>query len=120
MSQRFTIDGSESLEQGLEELCQKVSEEIRRAVPPRKLQAVVLGGGYGRGEGGVLRTESGDQPYNDIEFYVFIRGNRHWSCRQYGESLLKVAEDLSRRSNLHVEFKIDSLERLRAARITMF
>ena len=36
-----------------------------------------LGGGYGRGEGGVLRSpESGeDQPYNDLEFYVFTRGS---------------------------------------------
>ena len=39
-----------------------------------KLSAVVLGGGYGRGEGGVLRTEHGDHLYNDLDFFVFADG----------------------------------------------
>ena len=38
------------------------------------LRAVVLGGGYGRGEGGVLRTEKGDGLYNDLDFFVFASG----------------------------------------------
>jgi hypothetical protein len=76
MSKRFTIDGSPELERHLESLCELVRIEVLKAIPPRKLQALVLGGGYGRGEGGVLQTDNGDQPYNDLEFYMFLEAVR--------------------------------------------
>jgi hypothetical protein len=117
---RFTIDGSEDVEARLERLCSDISDEVLQVIPSKKLQAIVLGGGYGRGEGGVLRTETGDEPYNDIEFYVFVRGNRHWNCRHYGEALNRIAERFSAANGFHVEFKTDSLERLRRSPITMF
>ena len=36
-----------------------------------KLAEIVLGGGYGRGEGGVRHTPAGDRLYNDLDFFVF-------------------------------------------------
>ena len=119
ISLRFTIDGSDALEARLRAICDQVSAGIEAIVPPRKVEAVVLGGGYGRGEGGVLRTETGDQPYNDIEFYVFVHGARLWNERKYGASLCALGERLST-AGLHVEFKLDSLERLRRMPISMF
>ena len=74
MHKRFTIDGSPALEQHLQKTCELVLAGIREVIPARKLEGLVLGGGYGRGEGGVLRGPSGDQPYNDLEYYLFLRG----------------------------------------------
>ncbi len=35
-------------------------------------EALVLGGGYGRGEGGVLRSDNGDpQLFNDLDYFLF-------------------------------------------------
>jgi len=117
---RFTIDGSHDLEAGLSQLCSQVLEGIQSIIPPKKLEAVVLGGGYGRGEGGVLRTAGGDQPYNDFEFYIFLRGNRLLNSRRYEPELVTLAGTLSTRASLHVEFKIDSLSRWRRSGVTMF
>jgi hypothetical protein len=117
---RFTPDGSDSLEQRLCRICDQVREGIERIIPPRRLHAVVLGGGYGRGEGGVLRAKNGDEPYNDIEFYVFVRRRRLWSQRKYAGALCALEKELSSACGLHVEFKLDSLQRLRAMPITMF
>ena len=68
MSPRFTLDGSEVLEAHLAATCDKVLSGIRALVPAARLDGILLGGGYGRGEGGVLKTAAGDQPYNDLEF----------------------------------------------------
>ena len=76
MNTRFTIDGNDLLEKHLAASCREVSKSVQLLLPRDKLQALVLAGGYGRGEGGVLRTAAGDQPYNDLEFYVFTRGSR--------------------------------------------
>src|SRR5208283_1906889 len=78
MKMRFTIDGSWELEDSLEGICGRVRCEVRDQIPRRDLMAIILGGGYGRGEGGVFRSEVGEQPYNDLDFYIFLRGNRIW------------------------------------------
>ncbi len=117
---RFTIDGSQTLEEQLARTCATVVARVRAAIRARTLEAIVLGGGYGRGQGGVLRTASGDQPYNDLEFYVFTRGNRLWNERRHAPSLHRIGDQLSSEAGAHVEFKIESLARLRSEPVTMF
>jgi hypothetical protein len=117
---RFTADGSDELEERLTNLCDQVREGIEGVFPAHKLHGLVLGGGYGRGEGGVLRSNSGDEPYNDVEFYVFVRRGRLWNQRKYAAAVCALENRLSSASGLHVEFKLDSLQRLRAMPISMF
>jgi rhamnosyltransferase len=117
---RFTLDGSEELENRLVRICEKVLARVQALIPREQLEALVLGGGYGRGQGGVLKTVSGDAPYNDLEFYAFLRGNRVLNERRYHQCLQDLGEQLSVEAGLHVEFKVDSLERLRRSPITMF
>ncbi len=116
----FTLDGSGALENHLAQTCEKILTGVRALIPNEKLEALVLGGGYGRGQGGVLKTSAGDAPYNDLEFYVFLRGNRVLNERRYHRALHELGERLSADAGLHVEFKVDSLERLRHSEVTMF
>lgn len=119
-SPRFTLDGGEALERHLARTCDNVLRGVRAILPPHRLEAIVLGGGYGRGEGGVYRTPGGERPYNDLDFYVFLRGKLWWNERWHGEDLRQLGEELSVRAGLHVEFKIDSLDRMRRGTISMF
>jgi hypothetical protein len=81
---------------------------------------LLLGGGYGRGEGGVLQTLDGERPYNDLEFYVFVRGNRHAFEFRHRDTLERLSHELSPAVQVEVEFKIMSLEELRRTSISMF
>lgn len=117
---RFTRDGSNELEWRLARLCEKVLSGVRGIIPRYKLEAIMLGGGYGRGEGGVLSTEAGDQPYNDLEFYVLVRGNRFVNRRFHSACLDHLAEELSHGAGVEIEFKIISLAELRRSGLSMF
>ncbi len=117
---RFTLDGSAELEAHLARTCERIAAGIHGLVPSQKLEAVLLGGGYGRGEGGVLQTAEGDQPYNDLEFYVCITGNRHWNERRFGRALHVLGEILTPQAGIEVEFRITSLAELRAGTVSMF
>jgi hypothetical protein len=119
-SARFTIDGDEALERHLESACARVASGIRGLIPGRKLEAVILGGGYGRGEGGVMRTADGDRPYNDLEFYVAIRGNRHVNELFYRRRLQVLSEILAHLAGVEIELKITSLSELRSMPVSMF
>ncbi len=117
---RFTLDGSDQLERHLKRLCDRVMEGIQSCIADSKVEGVVLAGGYGRGEGGVLRLADRDFPYNDLEFYLFLKGNRLLNERKYASSLEALGHRLSPLAGLDVEFKIDSFPRLRGSRVTMF
>jgi len=120
MIPRFTIDGSDALEKELAQTCQRIASEVREVIPNGRLEALLLGGGYGRGQGGVLKTESGDKPYNDLEFYVCLRGNEILNRQKYERALHHLSEEISPDAGLEVEFKISSLEKLQKNPPTMF
>jgi hypothetical protein len=141
MSARFTLDGSPALERRLGEICDQVWSGVREIIPHRLLQALVLGGGYGRGQGGVLKEEWGDAPYNDLEFYLFLKGSLWVNEWHYGPTLHDFGECLSaaeigplprqypaRSPNGHsflpshvaIEFKLYSLPKLERDDVSLF
>ena len=119
-SPRFTIDGSDELERHLARACEQVRTEVLALVSAQRLEAILLGGGYGRGEGGVLKTETGDRPYNDLEFYVCLRGSQLLNERRYSGALHTLAQKLSTAVGVDVEFKLVSLRKLRRSPVSMF
>ena len=67
---RFTAIDSPAVEALVADAVAKIGAAIDAMSIPR-LAGVVLGGGYGRGEGGVCTDPSGgEHPYNDLDFYV--------------------------------------------------
>jgi hypothetical protein len=120
MTQRFTIDGSHALEERLSKLCADVRTRVLELIPRRSLHAIVLGGGYGRGEGGVLVMPGGHQPYNDLEFYLLLRGSDLLAPRCYRARLAHLAEELSSGAGIEVELKLLSLRKLQRSGVSMF
>ena len=49
-----------------------LSGEVRQAMG-ENLVALILGGGYGRGEGGVLLVSGEERPYNDLDLVLVVR-----------------------------------------------
>ncbi|MBP5182086.1 MAG: hypothetical protein J6331_03545 [Lentisphaeria bacterium] len=69
-----------------------------------KLAGVVLGGGYGRGEGGVLHTPEGSCLYNDLDFFVFTRGAGKRDAEKIGCELKKLSLPLEKELGIAVDF----------------
>lgn len=117
---RFTLNGSDALEQHLASVCKRVLAGIGRMIPEQKLEGLALGGGYGRGEGGVLKTPAGDQSYNDLEFYVFVRGHPWLNEQRYAKSLHELGNELGLSAGVELEFKITSAAKLRRSPQNLF
>jgi hypothetical protein len=120
MTPRFTIDGSADLEARLAQLCERTQPGLSEILPASRLQGILLGGGYGRGEGGVLATQSGDKPYNDLEFYVLVKGSTLINRRRFGAALDALGERLSSDAGIEIEFKVLSVQKLRSSPPSMF
>jgi hypothetical protein len=101
---RFTVDGDEALEGHLEGVCQRACEAVQQRVPLRKLEGLLLGGGYGRGEGGVLCTPDGDLPYFGMKFVVLVRGWAWESRRRFLGGLQEAESALEAFAGVPVRF----------------
>ena len=119
-TKRMTRDGSEALENRLAQTCAEIRDEIQRIMPASRVQALLLGGGYGRGEGGVLATPAGDEPYNDLEFFLLLQGSPRLNERRYGDAIHDLGHRMTGSLGIEVEFKIVSLEKLRASPPSIF
>ena len=83
-----------------------------------KLQGVVLGGGYGRGEGGVWGSGDGERGTaalsNDLDFFaVTEEGASHAEIAVIGAALVPVARRWTERLGVDVDFTVRTPWRLR-------
>lgn len=80
------------------------------------LRALLLGGGYGRGEGGGRRDADGTwRPLNDYDLVAVVDGVRRWQLGRLRERLGRLAELLAEELNLEIELsplRVDDLPRL--------
>lgn len=109
----FTIDGSDALEQRIQRDMTRVRDEALAVVSPDELIALALGGGYGRGEGGVYVVDGEERVYNDYDFFVIVPFSSRKRRKDVARRLLSVKEKLEPSYGVHVDFSppmpLDSL-----------
>jgi hypothetical protein len=74
---RYAAHASPRFNDWLEGRLGHLARELAGAVGS-DLLAVVLAGGYGRGEGGVQVQGGVERPYNDLDLFVVLQGARRW------------------------------------------
>lgn len=112
---RYTLIPDGKVEEILDRAIAGISEEIESLHLPH-LRAVVLGGGYGRGEGGVLHTPSGSGLYNDLDFFVFSEGADPAASGKIDEALKEISARWEKKLGIAADFgpvkNLDSLRKV--------
>lgn len=70
---RFTVRGSDAVERQLTSLTREVADRVAALVPQENRVALLLIGGYGRGEGGVETVDGVERPHNNLDFLLIAR-----------------------------------------------
>lgn len=78
-------------------------QSIRARWPDQQLAAIVLCGGYGRGEGGVQRKNSQEYPFDDYDFLVVFKALKPAEKAQINLSLGRLAEQISEKTAVPVD-----------------
>jgi len=99
----FTAVGDTAVEKRISEALEAMAKEIAAVVPPQVI-GVYLGGGYGRGEGGIFRTPDGESHlYNDMDFFV-IREEGSSNQGEIDDSLTGISRKWTAALELDVDF----------------
>ena len=106
MNPVYADHGSEAFNARMHDVSLRIGADVEKALGDNFV-ALVLGGGYGRGEGGVVRINGVEHPYNDLDFTLVVqRKNRvPWDrlnaiSEQYEEEI-NIDVDFSRPLTLH-------------------
>lgn len=117
---RFFVDDEPLLALRLRDFLERMARDLDAQPWKRGAVALVLAGGYGRGEGGVFRPteEAPAELYNDLEFFLFLKAEADASaaaswCERWEKSG-------SAELGIDVEFKRDAARVLRDGSPTMF
>lgn len=97
---QFTVDGDEFLDSFIENQLTSITAQVLSEFPREHVVALVLGGGYGRGEGGALRTSQGLRPYND---YDLILVHRDIEKTKLSETLSRINQEQGAACGIHVD-----------------
>lgn len=67
---RFTARGGPEVEAEVASLVERAGEIVAASLPRDAYRALLLIGGYGRGEGGVERRDGVERPHNNLDFLL--------------------------------------------------
>lgn len=101
---RFTVDGSEKLEELISEQMKEIAKEALDVFSEGDLYSIVLGGGYGKGEGGVLTVDGKEKTFNDYDLFVITDNVSLSQKRIYHEKLEKISHKLTEKFGIDVDF----------------
>lgn len=98
---KYATHASEAFNRRLHEVILEFTAEVEAALGDN-LVALLLGGGYGRGEGGVVVLDGEEAPYNDLDFTLVVG-----SKRLLNMALLEaLSKRYASRLKIHVDFSL--------------
>ena len=112
---RFTPDGDAAVESRIGCDQQLIATAVMDAVPAPHFGALVLIGGYARGEGGFRHVEGKPEPYNDYDYFVVVRGMSHAAIQTLKATLLELGHSLTDRVGVEVDLAVLKEEALPTA-----
>lgn len=111
---RYTLDGPTAVESRIAEDQRVIGAAVRRTLRSSDLAALILAGGYGRGEGGYRCVDDRYEPYNDYDYFVVTSGGRSAENR-VATQLTRLAHELEEIVGVEVDFA--TLRRSRLSRL---
>jgi len=117
--ERYTLDGDDAVEERIARDQGIVAHAVGSVVQPPAFRALVLMGGYGRGEGGYVIRGGQPAPYNDYDYFVVVRGLDREARKATEQALAERGKALEDKVGVEVDFALLREERLPVAEYSL-
>ena len=116
---RYTPDGDAGVESRIDSDQQLIAAAVMDVVPESHFRALVLIGGYARGEGGFRHVDGKPEPYNDYDYFVVVRGMGHHTIQTLKTTLLELGHLLTDKVGVEVDLAVLREESLPSAEYSL-
>lgn len=110
---RYTLLGNERIESKIDSMMQDIVSDALKSVSSENMKAIVLMGGYGRGEGGVYEYGGDVFPYNDFDFFVVFTGASFIDLKNKNLQLKALGKNLEEKYKIEIDLKAISEESIK-------
>ncbi|WP_295447316.1 hypothetical protein [uncultured Thiodictyon sp.] len=117
--ERYTLDGDAAVETRIARDQSLIAQAVTALVAPPAFRALVLMGGYGRGEGGYCLRDGQPEPYNDYDYFVVVRDLDRSKRQALAQALAQQAKALEPEVGVEVDFALLREDRLPAAEYSL-
>ncbi|MEA2012949.1 MAG: hypothetical protein U9O87_07730, partial [Verrucomicrobiota bacterium] len=104
MNLKYTVYGDSAFDKKIDGDMKLISETVLAGVDKNDITALILGGGYGRGEGGVISHDGKMQLYNDYDFFVITENVSMQRRNELNRELYEISEGLTEKIGIDVDF----------------
>jgi hypothetical protein len=101
---KYTIDGTSKLDDLIDSHMSRIIQAVLDKVPKEEIKALILGGGYGRGEGGILLDNGEEKLYNDYDLFVITPNLNRIKLKKIDRELKLVHKELTNQFGIDVDF----------------
>ena len=99
----YTFDGNSQAEERMAMDQSIIGAYVEDAISSNHFEALVLMGGYGRGEGGYCLKAGKPSPYNDYDYFVIVNNMSH----KEAQALQHELQELGHRLSVIVDVEVD-------------
>jgi len=110
---RFTVCGSEAVEARITAMVDEAVEAVRGAFDPKSYRALLMIGGYGRGEGGVVVVNGEERPHNNIDFLLIANTASPKQLAALRAQLVAACAPVMHKHAIEIDLSVVSVCKLR-------
>lgn len=118
---KYTVNGSNTIESKIASDMETIVRRVTTVLDESDLVSIILGGGYGRGEGGVRLQDGTETLFNDYDLFIISQPLTHFKAKAYQHKLKHLSEELSAEIGIEVDFsRIQAVTTLPKAEFWLF
>jgi len=100
---KFTVRGSEDVEKRITEIVKEVVLIIESQIHPNRFTSLIMLGGYGRGEGGVVIIDGKEYPHNNLDFLLITKNLNNKKRNEFKKKIYAKLLPLNRRIKTQID-----------------
>ncbi|MFO7895650.1 MAG: hypothetical protein R6U84_01775 [Candidatus Cloacimonadales bacterium] len=112
---KFTVRGTEKVEQLIRDMVAEIATTIIEDLPESDYEALIMLGGYGRGEGGVVIEAGMEKPHNNFDFILLSNNQSESENDRIKKALMLKLEAKSKKLNIGIDLSVISARKLQSA-----
>jgi len=104
MSSVYTVYGNSDLDNQIDSDMKLIVRTALETLPEKDVTAIILGGGYGRGQGGVGFKNGNMTLYNDYDMFMVTNNISRNQKSEYLKKIMHACENLKDKIDIDVDF----------------